>query len=171
MLMRHITHACAITAIVVVSGCATSANKPTIVKKFDAVAAAPFQISDVTIEAASGVWMSDSDRASIRQKIKTKMDALAAANQPSAAATAYTMKVFFTRYDRGAAAARLALIGLGQIHMEATVNIFDRDGALSGQYNVGKGLVLGGVAGGLISANDVEEGLAKSVAAIFTPKN
>jgi hypothetical protein len=171
MLTRIITRSCAVAAIFLVAACATSANKPKIVKNFDAAAAAPFQISNVSIETASGVWMSDADRTAMLQKIKSKLDALTTASgQTAATATSYSVKLLFTRYDRGAAAARLALIGLGQIHMEATVSIVDRDGNLSGEYYVGKGLVLGGIAGGLISAKDVEEGLAKSVAAIFAPK-
>jgi len=76
------------------------------------------------------------------------------------------MKIHFTRFDRGNAFARAMLIGLGQIVIEATVSLQDAQGTTVAQYKVSKDFAIGGVVGATTSVDDVEEGFAKSVAAV-----
>jgi hypothetical protein len=161
----------AISGILLLGVAANAAAKPVVIKNLDASATGPVFISDVSLEAAEGIWVNDKDRADILEKIKKRLDAQAPAGGRSAAGVSvYAMRLLFTRFDHGNGVARLALIGLGQIHMEALVSFLDIDGKLSGQYKVGKGLVLGGIAGGIISTSDIENGFATAVASIVSPK-
>lgn len=162
--------AAALLGGLLLSGCAGKQVKPTVVESLSSEIALPVRFSSVTIDAADGVWLDDDDRLMIRQKVKSKLDTLVLTGADRSK-PAYAMKIVFTKYESGSAAARLAFIGLGQIHMEATITVVDATGKRCGEYKVGKGLVLGGIAGGLASTADVAEGFAKSVAAIFTPKS
>ncbi len=161
----------AIAGILLFGAEANAVAKPVVIKSLDAAATGPAFISDVSLDAAEGIWVNDKDRADILEKIKKRLDAQAPEGGRSAAGVSvYAMRLLFTRFDHGNGVARLALIGLGQIHMEALISFLDPDGKLSGQYKVGKGLVLGGIAGGIISTSDIENGFATSVASIVSPK-
>jgi hypothetical protein len=160
-----------LAAILLLGAGANAAAKPVVIKSLDAAATGPVYISDVSLEAAEGVWVNDKDRADIVAKIRTRLDAQAPIGGRSAAGVSvYSIRLLFTRFDHGNGVARMALIGLGQIHMEALVSFLDPDGKLSGQYKVGKGLVLGGVAGGLVTTSNIENGFATAVAGIVAPK-
>ena len=161
----------ALSSILVTAGCATATTKPITLEQPAVAAATPIHISDVIIEAKDGIWMSDNDHDYLRQKILAHLDVQARGSDHAAPTTDYAMHVQLTRFDKGNAFARLALIGLGQIHIEATITLVDAQGAQHGQYKVVKTYAMGGLAGGLTSASDVEEGFAKSVAAIVSPKH
>ena len=75
-----------------------------------------------------------------------------------------------SRFDRGSAFARAMLIGLGQIRIEATVDLEDSSGARAAEYKVSKDFALGGIAGATTTVDDVEDGFAKSVAEIVKTK-
>ena len=83
---------------------------------------------------------------------------------------ALQMKIHFTRFDRGNAFARAMLIGLGQIRIEATVELVDARGTSVAQYAVSKDFALGGVVGASTTIEDVEDGFAKSVAEVVKTK-
>ena len=74
----------------------------------------------------------------------------------------------FTTYDKGNAVARLMLIGLGQIHIDANVALIDAtSNAILANYFVHKTFAWGGAYGGTTSIEDVESGFAASVVKIF----
>ena len=129
---------------------------------------APVRITGISLDAADGVFVSDPNR----QRLLDKIESRVAAIQPAAApdAPAYRMFVILTRFSRGQAAARLALIGLGSVHVEGKVQLFDSANKQVGEFAITKGLVLGGIAGGLVSAGSVEDRFAHAVAATITPK-
>ena len=125
-------------------------------------------ITTVTIESVEDVFVNDDDRAAILTKINARMAMRNPA--PTVSAPSYKMEVMITRYKRGSAAARMSLIGLGSIKIEGAVTLFNPDGSKAGEYDVTKGLVLGGIAGGLSTANGVHDRFANSVVAGIMPK-
>jgi hypothetical protein len=145
-------------------GCAGSVSAPTAIQALSAEQRASLHIGDVSADAAQGVEMSDGDFDVICAKVKAYMQSAPGASAGNGAAV--NMKIHFTRFDRGSAFARAMLIGLGQIRIEATVDLVDASGTKVGEYNVAKDFALGGVVGASTSVEDVEDGFAKSVATI-----
>lgn len=99
----------------------------------------------VGVEAACE--MPAEDVSFLQSDIQSKVAAVLAGNKGDA--DAYRVKVVITKYDKGNAFARFMLIGLGQMHLDATVEVSQgeptvviREGTLSKNYAVG-GLVGG----------------------------
>jgi hypothetical protein len=155
------------------AGCAGSVSAPTPIQSLSAEQKASLHLADVSADAANGVEMGDTDFDTVCQKVKAYVQAetpavMAAA--PTGGAGSYKMQIHFTKFDRGSAFARAMLIGLGQIKIEATVNLVDTTGATVASYNVSKDFALGGIVGATTSVADVEDGFAKSVAEIVKAK-
>jgi len=74
-----------------------------------------------------------------------------------------SLKVNFTAYDEGNAAARMMLMGLGQMHIDGDIEIADASGNTIGVYKIAKQFALGGIVGGTTSITDVEGGFENSV--------
>lgn len=129
--------------------------------------AAPVRIVQVELDAVDGVFVSDEDRAAVLKEIRARLDA----GLPPAAAEApgYRMLVLLTRFSRGTAAARMTLIGLGSIHVEGKVRLTAADGTVLPEIVINKGLVIGGLAGGLVSSNSVVGRFANAVAISVRP--
>lgn len=161
----------AIVITALLAGCAGSVSAPTPVQSLSAEQKAALHVSDISADAASGVEMGDTDFDNVCQKVKAyiQQETPSVLVDPAGGA-AYKMKIHFTRFDRGNAFARFMLIGLGQIRIEATVDLVDSSGATAAEYKVAKDFALGGVAGATTSVSDVEDGFAKSVAEIVKSK-
>jgi hypothetical protein len=145
------------------AGCAGDASRPVALQPLEQNA--PLRLSDVSADADQGVPMSDGDLGLISQEVRAYVEAESPGifgNGPDA----LTMKIHFTRFDRGDAFARAMMAGLGQIKIDATVMLDDAAGKQVAAYNVSKDFAFGGVVGATTTAEDVEEGFAKSVAQI-----
>jgi hypothetical protein len=160
---------CAAALALVLGGCAGSVSAPTPIQALSAEQKTALHISDITADAADGVQMSDGDFGIICQKVRADIQTSAPDILTAGADKPLAMKIHFTRFDRGNAFARAMLMGLGQIKIDATVILVDADGRTVGQYEVSKDFALGGVAGATTSVDDVEDGFAKSVAAVVVP--
>jgi len=169
--MHSIRLTCLAALALALAGCAGSVSEPTAVIPLPAEQQASLHVSDITADAVSGVEMSDSDFGLICQKVRAyiQQESPSVLADP-AGGPAEKMNIHFTRFDRGNALARGLLIGLGQIHIEATVTLTDTAGKAVGQYYVSKDFALGGIAGATTTVEDVEEGFAKSVAEIVKAK-
>lgn len=166
MKFSHMIAMCAFT--VLLAGCAGSVSAPTSIQSLSTMQKSALRLSDITADAADGVEMGDTDFQRRTQLVRGYIQS----ETPGVLAgtgNAYTMKIHFTRYDRGNALARGLLVGLGQIRIEGTVYIMDSGGQQVGQYSVSKDFALGGVVGATTSVEDVEQGFAKSVAEIMKP--
>jgi hypothetical protein len=73
------------------------------------------------------------------------------------------LSINFTAYDEGNAAARLMLMGLGQMHIDGDITIIDASGKTIGVYKISKQFALGGLVGATTSIKDVEGGFESSV--------
>jgi hypothetical protein len=74
-----------------------------------------------------------------------------------------SLKVNFTSYEQGNAAARLMMIGMGQMHIDGDIEIIDASGNTIGVYKIAKQFALGGMVGATTSMTDVEGGFESSV--------
>jgi hypothetical protein len=150
------------------AGCAGSVSAPVPVQSLAPEQRSGLSISSVVSDAADGVPIRDDELSTMSRMIKTYMQA----NNPGivSAAGRYTMKVHFTRFDRGDRLARMMLMGLGQIRIEATVDLCDAAGSVAAEYKVSKDFAGGGIWGGATDVSDVEDGFAKSVAEIVKAK-
>lgn len=145
------------------AGCAGDASRPVTLQPFEQNA--PLRLADVNVDADPSVQMSEGDLGLVGQKVRTYIEA----ESPGVFGSgpdALTMKIHFTRFDRGDAFARAMMAGLGQIKIDATVVLDDAAGKQVGAYNVSKDFAFGGVIGATTTVEDVEEGFAKSVARI-----
>jgi Domain of unknown function (DUF4410) len=78
------------------------------------------------------------------------------------------VKMVFTEYDKGNAFARFMLAGLGQIRVGANVLLIEpASNRIVGEFQVSKDFAFGGLYGGTTRVEDVEDGFARSVVAIF----
>jgi hypothetical protein len=157
--------------LIMLAGCAGSVSAPTPIQALSAEQRSALHVSTISADAAGGVEMSDGDFGLICQKVRgyIQQEAPGVMVDPSTG-QALQMKIHFTRFDRGNAFARAMLIGLGQIRIEATVELTDPHGMAVAQYAVSKDFALGGVVGASTSVEDVEEGFAKSIAEVVKTK-
>jgi hypothetical protein len=150
-----------------VAGCAGSVSAPEAVQALPAQQQGTLHVSDISADATNGVQMGDNDFDAICQKVRGYIQT----SSPEVLAdTGYKMKIHFTRFDRGSAFARAMLIGLGQIEIDATVDLVDNSGAQVAEYKVSKDFAIGGLIGATTTVEDVEDGFAKSVAEIVKTK-
>jgi Domain of unknown function (DUF4410) len=160
-----------ITASLALGGCATSVSAPVVVQPLALSASAPLHISDVSADANPDVNVGDGELGLIAQKVKAYIQSESPAVMADANASGYVMKIHMTRFDRGNALARAVMMGLGQIHIEGTIDLHDSSGTKLAEYKVAKDFSLGGIAGGTTTVEDVEDGFAKSVAEIVKRKS
>jgi hypothetical protein len=157
------------TAALALGGCAGSISEPTALQPLPAGAIGTLHLSDVTVDAASGVQIPDFALTMIDDKVKSYIRMQSPAVMASGPG-AYLMKIHITRFERGNPVARAMLIGLGQIHLEGTVELCDASGNVAARYTVVKDFALGGIIGATTRVMDVEDGFAKSVAEIVKAK-
>lgn len=160
--------------VVFLAACAGTVNAPTLTSApppgFDA---ARVPIGQVSGEAGLGVAMIPSDVARVTQKVQAALTAeyptRVIAGRAAAPPGEVNIKLQITEYDKGNAFARAMLAGLGSMHIHANVMLVDASTAATvATYQVTKDFAWGGLYGGTTSIEDLEDGFAKSVAAIFT---
>ncbi len=166
--MRTQTLIVALIGSLALTSCATTTTAPTVVQPLALGAISKPNITEVNIDVVNGVWVNDPDRIVIHDKVEA--DLIERGYHTPGVVPAFHMKITITRFEHGNAAARLALIGLGQIHIEGMVAILDSDGRKVGEYKITKAFVAGGVIGGLTTTENVEDGFAKSVVASLATK-
>lgn len=162
--------ACACLFVLVLGGCASSPPQA----KYAGSAAANsvvLQSNDgvaLAVSAAPGVTMADYEKTRLGDQIKAKLAARQALNAAAAESRKYDIDVTVTRYEKGNAFARAMLAGLGQIHLDALIKIFDTAShTLLSEFRMDKTFAWGGIYGGTTSMEDIEgtfaEGLANAV--------
>jgi Domain of unknown function (DUF4410) len=90
-------------------------------------------------------------------------------NQSSSAVRSYLVVLHLSQYDKGNAFARAMLAGLGQIHIEGKVEVFQMsEQTLVGEFRLSKTFAWGGIYGVSTSIEDIENTFADGVAAAVT---
>ena len=128
-----------------------------------------FENLEIVSEIADGVKMQQNQANRIIELISAKLKEKApncfqeitrGCDKPST----LSLTVNFTRYDKGNAFARAMLAGLGQMHIDAMVNISNKcNGKLLAKYEVTKTFAWGGAYGGSKSIEDIEPAFAEAI--------
>jgi hypothetical protein len=153
-------------------GCASTVPKPQFSKEIapESCIAAQDQ-TRVRVEAGSDVFMIDVEKLRLAEKVKLKIDAFKAAKDRDGSGKSYDVDLVITRYDKGNAFARAMLAGLGQIHVDGEVSVYEQpDRNLVGQFTISKTFAWGGIYGASTSIEDIETTFAEGVAAALTGK-
>jgi len=154
-------------------GCAGTAPKPDFTHPIAAetrVGAA--DQTSVSVEAAASVKILPMERERIAQTIQQKIDARKATNPVAGATRSFAVDLQLTQYDKGNAFARAMLAGVGQIHIDGTVQVYLMpDHSLVGEFQLSKTFAWGGIYGASTSIEDIEGTFADAVAATVTGQN
>ena len=163
--------ACA-AVIIMVAGCATTVPTPEFTKQI--VPESRMGAKDeaaVKVEAGSGVAMLDSEKMRVAEKIKQKIDARKVTNSRNTTKT-YEINLVMTKYEKGNAFARAMFAGLGQIHINADVAVFEMpERTPVGNFSLSKTFAWGGIYGGTTGMEDIETTFADGVALALTGQN
>jgi hypothetical protein len=124
---------------------------------------------DVAIEAAENVSLLPAGRDRVAQKIKAQIDKRKGKNPAEAAPRNMQVVLYVTRYEKGNAFARAMLAGLGQIHLDGTISVYQMpDRTLLEKFDLQKTFAWGGAYGASTSMEDIEDTFADGVAATVT---
>jgi uncharacterized protein DUF4410 len=124
---------------------------------------------DVTIEAAENVSLLPAGRDRVGQKIKAQIDKRKIKNQAAGEPRAMQVVLYVTRYEKGNAFARAMLAGLGQIHLDGTISVYQMPGhTLLEKFDLQKTFAWGGVYGASTSMEEIEDTFADGIAATVT---
>ncbi len=160
-------------AIILINGCAGTTPKPVFTKQIapESQIAAKDE-AKVQVEAGSGVTMLEAERIRLGKKIKQKINERKITNSPDSAANTYEIYLVITKYEKGNAFARAMLAGLGQIHIDGNVSVFEMPGRTPlGNFSISKTFAWGGIYGASTSMEDIETTFADGVAAALTGQN
>lgn len=152
------------------TGCATTAPKATFIQE---IPSSCLLVANDTIiarvEAASDVNVTDIEKTRIARGLEEKVEAKKTLNTKTGEKKNYEMEVTLTRYDKGNAFARAMLAGLGQIHIDGKVNLFEMsDKKKVGEFSIQKTFAWGGAYGASKSIVDIEETFEDGIAAAVT---
>jgi hypothetical protein len=155
---------------VALTGCASTV--PQAEFSHQIVAGARVDSSDtvkVNVDAADGLTVLPDEKERIAKKVAMKIDSRKAANPGSGPARLYEVDLHLTRYDKGNAFARAMLAGLGQMHIEGVISVFQMpEHTPVGEFTLKKTFAWGGIYGAATSIEDIEDTFADGVAAAVT---
>lgn len=173
MVLFHVRNGVGLVAAAVIglmAGCASTAPKPTYSHSIVANShVGMLDHADVKVDAAKDVQILPLDEERLTQKVTSKIELRRVSNSGGSSARAYEVDLHLTRYDKGNAFARAMLVGLGQIHIEGTISMFQMpERALVGEFDLKKTFAWGGIYGAATSMDDIENTFADAVAAAVT---
>ena len=161
---------CISLLLVFAVGCASTVPKPQFSKEITPESCIAGQDqTQVNVESGKDVSMIDAEKLRFAEKVKLKIDAYKAAKTRSGSAKSFDVDLVITRYDKGNAFARSMLAGLGQIHVDGEVSVYELpDRNMVGQFTISKTFAWGGIYGAITSIEDIETTFAEGVAAAVT---
>ena len=102
-------------------------------------------------------------------EVLAKIDERKANNPRAGEPHTYQVLVHVSRYEKGNAFARLMLAGMGQIHVDGTVSLYQMpEHTLAGQFDLQKTFAWGGIYGASVSVETIEDTFADGVAETVT---
>jgi hypothetical protein len=156
--------------VIALAGCAETPPKPTFSHEIvaDARIASPDK-TQVSVDAPDDLNVLLSERERLAQKIQMKIDDRKITNVSNAAGRSYAVELHLTRYDKGNKFARFMLAGLGQIHIDGKVDLYQLpEHKLIGEFDLKKTFAWGGVYGATTDIEQIEVTFADGVAATVT---
>jgi len=151
------------------AGCASTTPKAHFTQEITATAF--IKATDkvqTTVTALPSLNILDVERTRITQRIDQQI-ALRKATNPGSQTRDVAVEVLITRYDKGSAFGRAMIAGLGQIHLDATVNLFTQpEHTQFGAFDIKKTFAWGGIYGASVTMEDIEATFADGLAAAVT---
>jgi hypothetical protein len=115
------------------------------------------------VEPRQGVSMLSSEKQRLTEQIETKIRATARAR--SEKPRAYEIDVQLTRYDKGSAFARGMMAGLGAMHIDGNVSVYQLPNrARIAEFQLDKTFAWGGIYGAATTIEAIEEAFAQGIA-------
>ena len=167
---RSMFIAASMLGVLLLVGCASTAPKADF--SHGTAMAAPIASKDqikASVEKSGDVDILDVEKTRLAQRIEERIAAKKALNPGADDGKSYEVEVTLTRYQRGNAFARAMLAGLGQIHIDGTVRVYQLpDRTKMSEFSIKKTFAWGGIYGGTTSMEDIERAFAEGVAAAVT---
>jgi hypothetical protein len=165
--------AAALAASVVIlglAGCASTTPKPEYSHEIVAEArVGQPDHAEVAIDAPEGVKILPDEERRLAEKVKAKIDARKVTNLRGGDPRSYEVYLHVTRYEKGSAVGRFLLAGVGQIHIEGKIDVYQLPAhTLVGEFDLKKTFAWGGIYGATTSVEDIENTFADGVAAAVT---
>jgi hypothetical protein len=152
------------------SGCASTTPKPQYSHELVAEArVGQPDHAEVAIDAPEGLKILPDEERRLAEKVKVKIDARKVTNLRGGEPRSYEVYLHVTRYDKGSAVGRFLLAGVGQIHIEGKIDVYQLPAhTLVGEFDLKKTFAWGGFYGAFTSMEDIENTFADGVAAAVT---
>lgn len=150
-----------IAAAFMLSNCATSAPHATYVTPLTAVVSQGDKV--ITQVNTTDARMSEGERMMLADRITQNVQALA---QPgSGTRHSYQLVVNITRYTKGSGVVRTAMPGMGQMHVDGVVTIYQMPKRVPmGEFIVRKSFAIGGIYGLTVNMDKINAAFAEGVA-------
>ena len=152
-----------LAAAIVLSSCAGTTPQGTFTQALADSSRIVREDSVSTKVTSSDPRMLPSDQVRLGEKVTNKVRA--AALSGGGTARKYELAVTISRYEKGNAFARAMLAGLGQIHINGVVAVYQQPGKSKvGEFKLDKTFAWGGIYGGSVSMDTIEDAYAQAVA-------
>jgi len=155
---------------VLCAGCAGTAPKATFTRNLavdQRLHAA--DTPEIKITASDGVFMLDVEKERLLQQVQSGVKTLQALNTGTVEPRSLRVDITMTRYEKGNAFARAMIAGLGQMHIDANVAVYQMpDNTSLTEFKVAKTFAWGGIYGTATHIEDIEKAFAHGVAVALT---
>lgn len=150
-----------LAAVLALSSCATRTPNAIYVTPLTAVISQGDGVS--TMVSTTDARMPETERQMLADRITQNVQSLA---QPgSGPASRYELVVNITRYARGNGMVRTAMPGMGQIHLDGVVSVYQLPKRIKvGEFIINKGFAMGGLYGVTVNMNTIANTYAQAVA-------
>jgi len=157
-------------ALLLSAGCASTAPKAQFAHEIVAESriSSPDSVQ-VNVGAPEGVQILPWERDRLGQKIKGRIDAQKISHPRDGEGRAFEVDLQLSRYDKGNSFARAMLAGLGQMHIDGRVSVYQSpEHSLVGEFDLAKTFAWGGIYGASTSIEDIEVAFADGIADAVT---
>jgi hypothetical protein len=152
-----------LTAAVILSNCAGTTPEATFTQPLAEGARISREDKVRTKVTSTDSKMLATDQQRMGEKITSKVQSVAS-SRPGAARN-YELAVSINRYEKGDAFARAMLAGLGQIHIDGVVSMYQQPGKKKvAEFNLNKTFAWGGIYGASVTMDTIEDTYAAAVA-------
>jgi hypothetical protein len=151
----------ALAAALALSNCASSAPRATFVTPLTAVVSQGDRVS--TQVTSTDARMSEGERMMLADRITQTVQTLAQPNGGSR--HSYELVVNITRYTKGSGVVRTAMPGMGQMHLDGVVTIYEMPKRVPvGEFIVRKSFAVGGLYSLTVNMNTISGAFSDAVA-------
>jgi hypothetical protein len=163
MTISHaLCHLSALTVMLALASCATSTPNATIVAPLTAVIAQGDGVS--TQATSSDSRMPEMECSALADKITQAVQSMAQPGSGSSPNT-FELEVNITRYTHGSGFIRTAMPGMGQMHLDGVVAVYQMPKRIPvGEFVVKKAFAIGGIYGLTVNMNTISTTYAQAVA-------